>query len=707
MAELIGVQISELTAAPSLLNSTEFAVQRTGISKAEKVNLQNLSSYLINSTAFTNYTETSVNSRIQVHVGATDPHGDRAYSSNIVQAHSSSIDPHGDRAYSDNKINQSITTHSNAIDPHKDRLYTDTKITDHTTSLDPHGDRVYADTKSTEAVLTSKNYTDSSIQTKVTDKLGVTIATLVNNKVPEANIEQHLLFSSRASFPLTGVTNVLYIDNTNNDIYRWSGSAYINLTPEADISSLTLTTNNVAEGTNEDRKYLTANLKTSYDNKISGVKNSSDTESNKLVEKTENKEVFIKNLVSDSNISLVNNLKNISITDNVYKYTGTTTDTELSLVYTTGIKSDILKSIDKTRTYNINGEVNCLEYDNINGVTYIVDSEKILIDSFIGNKAVLESLQKPTSVIINSSGNIVSGTSVANKQTKVYDKNYVEIGVANVLPDNTFNISLTTPIINGTPLYVATIDGTSRSELVKIYSPNLGTNKVVSNISVTSDGLSLSGNTEKNSTITILSSTDVILDTGTSDINGNFTITMTNALVSNSGIKIKVVNAFNIESITNYSVILATLIPVTDVILNNDRTLIKGKAEPNATITILNTSTPIGTVVVPSSGVFEAQVSIPTSLTTIGLFIVLDTKNYNTSYTLDTYINETNKLGEIRKIISSSFDTLFLNQNKLNNKTKYLFSIDTTGSDVILKVTNNTNKTTKWIANLKIIKTQL
>ncbi len=75
------------------------------------------------------------------HVGATDPHGDRAYADGAVADHVGDTDPHGDRAYADD----AVADHVGDTDPHGDRAYADDAVADHVGDTDPHGDRAYAD----------------------------------------------------------------------------------------------------------------------------------------------------------------------------------------------------------------------------------------------------------------------------------------------------------------------------------------------------------------------------------------------------------------------------------------------------------------------------------------------------------------------------------------------------------------------------------
>lgn len=66
-------------------------------------------------------------------------------------------------------------------------------------------------------------------------------------KVPAAQlpsfVDDVLEFTNLASFPATGTASIIYVDLTTNKIYRWSGSAYI------EISAAPGSTDSVVEGT--------------------------------------------------------------------------------------------------------------------------------------------------------------------------------------------------------------------------------------------------------------------------------------------------------------------------------------------------------------------------------------------------------------------------------------------------------------------------
>ncbi len=710
MADLIGIQILGLTPAPSLADNTYFPVQRTGIDKSEKVSLQNLSSYLVNSTLFSTFIDTSVASKVAQHTSASDPHGDRAFASTLLQNHLTGNDPHGDRAYSDNKLTTAIQTHISANDPHGDRAYTSTSIQAHSSAIDPHGDRAYTDGKVIDNLTASKAYTDSEINLKVTTQKGVTLAPLVVGKIPTQYVPEVVVFNPRVSFPTTGSASLLYTDTTNNDIYRWNGTTYINLTPEVDVANLNLTTDNVAQGVNVDRKYLTQALKTEYDNKIGEIINSVDLETkNSLIKETSvDRVVSLKNIVTESSLSLIDNEDNIIITDNVYTYEVTSLDDAVvNLESKNGSKSDILSLLEDTNVYNIKGNIDCISFNTSGETKYVTNNERISIDASVGLFGVLEEIAIPTDLVINSAGSVITGKALANKQVKIYNSLFAEISTANVLADTNFTANLTTPITDGSPLYVYTVDGIARSEGVIIYTPNKVAVRQPTLLSVNSTGLSLTGVAERNSTISVLKTGSVEIGTTTSNNDGFFTVTLSEAVIEEQDIEVKVTNEYTITATIEYASKLSTIVPPSEVKLNNDRTKIQGKAEPDSTIKILDSVTELGTFTVNGSGVFTGDISVELDIEALNVVVTKDAITYTTELLLVPSVDETNKPTELPKVISSEFKVLRENKENLNSKNNYVATLVIEDGVLLINVSNSENVTTKWSANLKITTVEL
>ena len=86
-------------------------------------------------------------------------------------------------------------------------------------------------------------YTESEVDTKLSVKLDSTLKGIANGiaelnengKVPSSQLPSYVdavvEYTSISDFPTTGDTGKIYVDTTTNLTYRWSGSAYVEISP--------------------------------------------------------------------------------------------------------------------------------------------------------------------------------------------------------------------------------------------------------------------------------------------------------------------------------------------------------------------------------------------------------------------------------------------------------------------------------------------
>ena len=89
---------------------------------------------------------------------------------------------------------------------------------------------------------TNKKYVDDGIKTHVTDKLGKAqgIATLdASGTVPAGQLPSYVddvvEFAKKADFPAAGESSKIYVAKDDNKVYRWSGTAYVEISPSIAI----------------------------------------------------------------------------------------------------------------------------------------------------------------------------------------------------------------------------------------------------------------------------------------------------------------------------------------------------------------------------------------------------------------------------------------------------------------------------------------
>ena len=96
-------------------------------------------------------------------------------------------------------------------------------------------------------------YTETEINTKLNTKLNTSLKGAANGlaeldssgKVPSAQLPSYvddvLEYANKASFPATGESGKIYISQDNNKTYRWSGSAYVEISPSLALGETSAT----------------------------------------------------------------------------------------------------------------------------------------------------------------------------------------------------------------------------------------------------------------------------------------------------------------------------------------------------------------------------------------------------------------------------------------------------------------------------------
>ena len=90
---------------------------------------------------------------------------------------------------------------------------------------------------STSHTHTASQVTDfnTAADARITAAAGVSIASLVGGTIPSAQLPSYvddvLEYVATANFPATGTAGIIYVVTSTNKTYRWSGSAYVEISP--------------------------------------------------------------------------------------------------------------------------------------------------------------------------------------------------------------------------------------------------------------------------------------------------------------------------------------------------------------------------------------------------------------------------------------------------------------------------------------------
>lgn len=221
---------------------------------------------------------------------------------------------------------------------------------------------------------------------------------------------------------------------------------------------------------------------------------------------------------------------------------------------------------------------------------------------------------------------ILAGTGEPGGTITIYD-NGVAVGTTTVLPNGTWSVTPDGPLADGThTITVVETDAAGNQSAASepiIFTVDTTPPLAPGDLVVSNDGGTITGTAEPGSTVTIREG-DAILGTPVADSEGNFSLTLTPPKLNGEILTADATDAAgNTGPATSAAApditppqapvivsviddVLNTTGPVDQNGLTNDRApTLNGTGEPGTTITIFNGSDIIGTVVVPSSGLWN------------------------------------------------------------------------------------------------------
>ena len=655
MAELIGKSIQELGQAPTLLESTNIAIQREGSSRAEKTQLGKVTEFLLRSNMLQdtlhNTTNSLVKSGIAAHTLDSDPHGDKAYSNGLLASHLLNKDPHGDRGYTDDQITSHsknndphgdrafasnlLNIHSTATDPHGDRAHTTSQIKAHSTSLDPHGDRAYALNLLLEHTYTEgsldphgdRTYSDAQLRahkeendphglyTKVLElisqhnsdndahsitnqlgsvdtivanslnqafnqKIGVTIPSLLNGLIPDKYIRETVVIKDQISLPTIGEVGTLYVDTTSSRIKYWNGSQYVVLSGGSSNDSV-LSTDNIVEGADPNKRFLTTTVLEDIKRKIDTITDSKEGTSLFNTMMTKDGRLQLKNLKTEGAVQIVDNETSLTLKTNDYTFLADYNENVKLVSDTT-----ILEDIDTNDMLTINGSITATNYKSAGDMRLVNYVTAWDVKAVLATQGISVPVQKPSGIVISSNGLVVTGVTKPTHDVEIYNSSNDLIGSGTSLTEGSFTVVLNTPELKGARLkvYTVTPEG-NRSEPTLFFTNNTTSIIEPTSISITKDGKTLYGVTSRAAEVTITDSTNTVLGSGIGNDYGNFTIKLNKTLITNDTIRITAKLGTTLTSTVDaYVVNIKDIQTPYDITYNYERTVFKGKAEPNSVI---------------------------------------------------------------------------------------------------------------------------
>ncbi|MBW9090996.1 hypothetical protein JNB91_24605, partial [Rhizobium wenxiniae] len=221
----------------------------------------------------------------------------------------------------------------------------------------------------------------------------------------------------------------------------------------------------------------------------------------------------------------------------------------------------------------------------------------------------------PTNLAVNDTGTTLTGRGEPGTTVTVTNAAGDTVGTGTVMGNGTFTITLTPAQTDGGNLTVILEDGgDNTSPPATVATPDLIAPAAPTGVTVSGDGSQLSGQGEAGATITVRDANGVVIGTGTAGSTGAFTIDLSPA--QDNGGLVRVVQQ---DAAGNPSPIVTVTSPDTtgpdaasDLNVNDTGTVLTGRGEPGATVTITNEAgDTIGTGTVAQNGTFSIGLTPP------------------------------------------------------------------------------------------------
>ena len=240
-----------------------------------------------------------------------------------------------------------------------------------------------------------------------------------------------------------------------------------------------------------------------------------------------------------------------------------------------------------------------------------------------GNESNSVSLTAPDRVAPDAAGNLafsaggslLNGTGEAGTTVKVLAADGSVLGSAVVRGDGTFQVSLSAPQANGQPVQVVLTDAAgNQSNPSPITAPDTTPPAAPTELAISSDGITLTGRGEAGALVSVRNPAGVEIGTAQVDASGHFTITLTPALGN-----AELLSVSQTDAAGNVSAVATLQTPdftppaaLTDVLINADGSVVTGRGEVGATVTVTNAAGVIlGTTLVLADGSFSVQLTPP------------------------------------------------------------------------------------------------
>ncbi|PVZ39339.1 BapA/Bap/LapF family large adhesin [Pseudomonas sp. CC120222-01a] len=221
----------------------------------------------------------------------------------------------------------------------------------------------------------------------------------------------------------------------------------------------------------------------------------------------------------------------------------------------------------------------------------------------------------PDNLVLSANGLVVTGTAAVGATVNVYGSNGVLLGTAPVASDGTFSVTLASAQANGEVLHVSAVasDGTA-SLPATLQAPDTTAPQPLTNLALSSDGLTLTGRGEAGATVTITGQGGASLGTAVVDASGNFSVNLASAQINGQQLSAAQTDAAGNESNSVNLTAPDRVAPdaPANLAFAGGGSLLNGIGEANATVKVIAADgTVLGTAVVMANGSFQVILGTP------------------------------------------------------------------------------------------------
>jgi len=219
----------------------------------------------------------------------------------------------------------------------------------------------------------------------------------------------------------------------------------------------------------------------------------------------------------------------------------------------------------------------------------------------------------PGALAFAGGGSLLTGTGEAGANVKVLAADGSVLGTGVVLGNGTFQVTLIAPQANGQPVQVVLTDAAgNQSPAGAITAPDTTPPAAPGELAISSDGVTLTGRGEAGALITVTNAAGDEIGTVTVDASGDFTVTLNPALGN-----AELLSLTQTDAAGNVSPTATLQTPdftppdiLTNVVINADGSVVSGRGEPGATVTVNNAAgVQLGTTTVLADGSFRVELT--------------------------------------------------------------------------------------------------